>query len=112
LYDDVDASRSPTRAHEAPERRNGRHEATSAGLADALAEVTHIAATWNESLWKRRWEEANSPGGGRFRFAPALLLKRIRYSHRAPYRQLRSLGVNAVISGIVVVAVLVALHYA
>jgi uncharacterized protein YjeT (DUF2065 family) len=112
VYDDLGASRSPTRAHEAPERRKGRHEATSAGLADALAEVTHIAATWNESLWKRRWEETASPASGRFRLAPAHLLKRIRYSHRAPYRQLRSLGVNAVISGIVVVAVLVALHYA
>jgi hypothetical protein len=76
---------------------------------NALDDVTQIAEGWTEDAWKRRWGgDEDARRGAPFRVRPLLLAKRLRHSDRTPYRQLRSLAVNAPMSGLVVLAVVLA----
>jgi hypothetical protein len=102
------AKRRSVRARAAREP-NGRPPAeSSAELLNALGDVTQIADGWADDVWKRRWaEEEDARRGAPLRVRPLVVAKRLRYSDRTPYRQLRSLAVYAALSGLAVLAVTV-----
>jgi hypothetical protein len=106
------AERRSVRARAAPEPNGGPPAESSAGLLNALDDVTQITDGWTDDIWKRRWGgDEDARRGAPLRVQPLLFAKRLRHSDRTPYRQLRSLGVNAAISGLVVLAVLAALRF-
>jgi hypothetical protein len=79
---------------------------------NALDDVTQIADGWTDEVWKRRWGgDEDARRGAPLGVRPLLFAKRLRHSDRTPYSQLRSLAVNAAISGLVVLAVLAALRF-
>jgi hypothetical protein len=79
---------------------------------NALDDVTQIADGWTNDVWKRRWGgDQDARRRAPLRVQPLLFAKRLRHSDRTPYRQLRSLAVNAAIGGLAVLAMLAALRF-
>jgi hypothetical protein len=106
------AERRSARSRAAPEHNGGPPAESSAGLLNALDDLTQIADGWRVEVWKRRWRADENPRrGAPLRVRPLLFAKRLRHSDRTPYRQLRGLAVNAAISGLGVLAVLAALRF-
>jgi len=100
------------RGRAAPDPKGGPPAESSAGLLNALDDVAQIAEGWTDDVRKRRWSgDEDARRGAPLRVRPLLFAKRLRHSDRTPYRQLRSLAVNAAISGLAVLAVLAALRF-
>jgi hypothetical protein len=103
--------RRSVRARAGPGANGGSPAESSAGLLNALDNVTQVAEEWRGEVWKRRWDrDEAAPRGEPLRVRPLLFATRLRHSNRTPYRQLRSLAFNVAISGLAVLAVLAALR--
>jgi hypothetical protein len=106
------AEQRSVRARAAPEPNGAPPAESSAGLLNALDNVTQIAEGWTDEVWKRRWgADEDARRGALLRVRPLLFAKRLRHSDRTPYRQLRSLAINAAISVLLVLAVLAVMRF-